>query len=262
MRRVLAEATVPSERFLATAFLPEQLRGRRNVRPEIACHRPGCDAPRYVPVYWVIPTSPTLVMSHSPPQTVSGLLEDLRAGNRRAFDELLPLVYDELHNLAERQRRRWDGDETLNTTALVHEAYLRLVDQSGSGWRSHAHFLAVASTAMRQILIDYAKRKRAVKRGGGRPHVPLHEVEAALTAAAAPAEVRDEALLVLDESLRRLEERDPGHCRIIECRVFGGMTIEDTAEALGISPATVKRRWAMAQAWLYRDLKQTLEASP
>ena len=189
------------------------------------------------------------------------LLEELRAGHRSAFDELLPLVYDELHRAAERQRRRWQGDETLNTTALVHEAYLRLVDQSAPQWQGGAHFLAVASRAMRQILINYAKRNAAAKRGGGTRHVPLHEIETALKEAEDPSEARDEALVALDDSLRRLESFDKRQSRIVECRFFGGMTIQDTAEALGISPVTVKRSWASAQAWLYRDLKQALEES-
>ncbi len=142
--------------------------------------------------------------------SVGHALEQLRAGNRAGYDELFPLVYDELHRIAAGQRRRWTGDETLTTTAVVNEVYLKLVDQSAPDWRNRAHFLAVASTAMRQILIDYAKRKRTAKRGA-------------------------------------------------ECRFFGAMSIEDTAEAIGVSPATVKRGWAMAQAWLYRDLKRTAE---
>jgi RNA polymerase sigma factor (TIGR02999 family) len=190
--------------------------------------------------------------------TVTRLLGDLRAGDPRALDDLLPLVYRELHALARRQRRRWKGDETLNTTALVHEAYLRLADQSAPQWSNHAHFLAVASTAMRQILVDYAKRKRAGKREGGRRRVDLREVEAVLAGGGA-SEVQSDALLALDESLHRLERHDPRQCQVVECRFFGRMTIEDTAEALGISSATVKRGWAMAQAWLYRDLTRTLE---
>ena len=195
-------------------------------------------------------------------QSVSCLLHELRAGTPGAFDELFPLVYDELHRIAEQQRRRWDGDETLNTTALVNEAYLRLVDQSAPDWSSRAHFLAVASTAMRQILIDYAKRKHAAKRGGRRPHVALHEIEAALHQAEDPSGMRDEVLVALDDALRRLDQRDQRQTRIVECRFFGGMSIEDTAEALGVSPATVKRGWSMAQAWLYRDLKQSVEEAP
>jgi RNA polymerase sigma factor (TIGR02999 family) len=194
-------------------------------------------------------------------QTVTRLLHELRAGNRQAFAELLPLVYDELHQLAARHRHRWQGDETLNTTALVHEAYLRLVDRSAPQWSSHPHFLAVASTAMRQILLDYAKWKHAAKRGGGRRRIPFSEVEAGLRGAGDPSEAGSDALLALDDSLRRLEEHDPRQSQIVECRFFGGMSIQDTAEALGISPATVSREWAMAQRWLYRDLTQTLEGS-
>ena len=201
-------------------------------------------------------------MHDAHPQTVSRVLQELRAGNRGAFDELLPLVYDELHLIAERRRQRWQGDETLNTTALVNEAYLKLVDQSAPDWQSRAHFLAVASTAMRQILMDYAKRKRAAKRGGRRPHVALQEIEAALHEAEDPSGVRDEVLVALDNSLRRLDQRDQRQTKIVECRFFGGMSIADTAEALGVSPATVKRGWSMAQAWLYRDLKQSVEEAP
>lgn len=182
----------------------------------------------------------------------------MRTGNREAFSELLPRVYEELHSLAQRQRSRWEGNETMNPTALVHEAYLRLVEQSAPQWVSRPHFLAVASTAMRQILLDYAKRMRAAKRGGGRESIPLHEVEAALRTADDMTEAGSEAFLALDASLRRLEKHDRRQSRIVECRFFGGMTIEDTAEALGISPASVSRGWAMAQAWLYRDLKQAL----
>jgi RNA polymerase sigma factor (TIGR02999 family) len=191
--------------------------------------------------------------------SIGPLLQELRAGNQAAFGELLPLVYDELHRLAERQRRRWHGDETLDTTALVHEAYLKLADQSAPEWQNRAHFLGVASTAMRQILIDYAKRKCAAKRGGRRPHVPLHEVEAALLQVESSAEVRDEVLVALDESLRSLERCNRRQMRIVECRFFAGMSVEDTAEALGVSSATVKRGWGMAQAWLYRDLRERLE---
>jgi RNA polymerase sigma factor (TIGR02999 family) len=200
-------------------------------------------------------------MGDSAQQTVTRLLHELTAGNREAFSELLPLVYGELHQLAGRHRHLWDGDDTLDTTALVHEAYLRLVDQSAPQWQSEPHFLAVASTAMRQILLDYAKRKQAAKRGGGRRHVPLHQIEAALSGSGDLSEARSEALIALDDALRRLEQHDLRQSRIVECRFFGGMTIEDTAAALGIAPATVSRGWAMARAWLYRDLKQALEDS-
>jgi RNA polymerase sigma factor (TIGR02999 family) len=200
-------------------------------------------------------------MRESHPQSVARTLQALRAGQPGAFDELLPLVYDELHRIAARERRRWEGDDTLNTTALVNEAYLKLVDQSAPDWRSRAHFLAVASTAMRQILIDYAKRKRAAKRGGGQPHIALHHLEAALGKDEDASGHRDEVLLALDESLERLQQREPRQARIVECRFFGGMSIEDTAETLGVSPATVKRGWAMAQAWLYRDLHRAAKGA-
>lgn len=200
-------------------------------------------------------------MTGSRQETVTRLLQDLRAGDQSALNDLLPVVYDELHQAAERQRRRWKGDETLNTTALVHEAYLKLVANPAGGWQGRSHFLAVAARAMRQILIDHAKGKRTAKRGGGQSPLPLHEIEAVIRGGGDPSEARDEALVALDDSLRRLESLDPRQSRIVECRFFAGMTIQDTAEALGISPATVKRSWVMAQAWLYRDLKQALERS-
>lgn len=196
--------------------------------------------------------------SGSASQTISRLLLDVRAGDSRAFNALFPLVYDELHQAAQRQRRRWQDDTTLNTSALVHEVYLKLVDQSAPQYQCRSHFMAVAAAAMRQILIDYAKGKHRAKRGGGREHLPLAEIEAALAGGGDPAEARDDALVALDESLRRLESVDERQSRIVECRFFGDMTIQDTAEALGLSPATVKRGWALAQAWLYRDIKGAL----
>ena len=191
--------------------------------------------------------------------TVTRLLQRLNAGDRRAFEELFPLVYDELRALAARQRRRWDGDDTLNATALVHEAYLRLVDQSSPQWSSRAHFLALASKAMRQVLLDYAKRRNAAKREGEWQRIPLDDLEAGLRGGEGATDVRADAILALEESLLRLERHDVRQSRIVECRFFGGMTIEDTATALGVSPATVKRGWAMAQAWLYNDLAGTRE---
>lgn len=200
-----------------------------------------------------------LDMGDAEQHVVNRLLHELKAGNREAFSELLPLVYGELHQIAGRQRQQWDGEDTLNTTALVHEAYLRLVDQTAPQWHSYPHFLAVASTAIRQILLDYAKRKRAAKRGGDFERVPLFDIEAALYGSGTVDDARSAALIALDDSLRRLEQRDRRQSRIVECRFFGGMTIQDTATALGIAPATVGRGWLMARAWLYRDLKKTLE---
>ena len=198
-------------------------------------------------------------VSESQQQTVTRLLHRLNAGDRRALDRLFPLVYDELRAGAERQRRRWEGDDTLNPTALVHEAYLRLVDQTSPEWNDRAHFLAVASKAMRQILLDYAKRRLAAKREGGLQRIPLDELENGLRGAEGATDVRPDAIVALDEALLRLARHDVRQSQIVECRFFGGMTIDETAAALQLSPATVKRGWAMAQAWLYRDLSETLE---
>jgi RNA polymerase sigma factor (TIGR02999 family) len=184
-------------------------------------------------------------------------LARIRNGDAAAVDELFALVYDELRGLARAQRRRWEGDHTLNTTVLVHEAYLRLVDQTSPEWRDRAHFMAVAARAMRHILIDYARQRQAQKRGGARERLSLDEIEASL-AGADPSEARDEALLALDASLERLARESERQSRIVECRFFGGMTIEETAEAVGVSPATVKRASTAAQAWLYRDLRAAL----
>jgi RNA polymerase sigma factor (TIGR02999 family) len=205
-------------------------------------------------------TQPSLRTAHDTPsrqQAVARLLDEVGAGDRGAFDALVPLVYDELRVLARRQRRRWRGDETLDTTALIHEAYLRLVDQSAPRWTSHPHVLAVASRAMRQVMLDYAKRRQAVKRGGARRPVPLEAVEEALLGTRVPEEVHSEALLDVEEALCRLERHDAAVERVVESRFHAGLTIEDAAEALGISPATVKRRWALAQARLYRELSLT-----
>ena len=196
-------------------------------------------------------------MSDPQQDSVTHLLDAMRGGDRGAFERLFPLVYAELHQVAGIQRRQWDGDDTLNTTALVHEAYLRLVDQTAPRWVNRPHFMAVAATAMRQILIDYAKRKQAAKREGSRNYVPLHELEEVLSGGADASEVLPDALIALDSALATLERHNPRQRQIVECRFFGGMTIEDTAEALALSTATVKRDWTMAQAWLYRELQRS-----
>lgn len=188
---------------------------------------------------------------------VTRLLARLEEGDREAFDQLFPLVYRELHGLARVQRSRWDGNETLNTTALLHEAYLKLAEQEDPSWNDRSHFLAVASRAMRQILMDYAKQQSRLKRRAGYRHVSFEEMREALRTPPGFTDDRLEALVALDASLERLEAANPRHSRIVECRFFGGMTIKDTAEALGVSPATVKRGWSVALAWLYRDLKRS-----
>jgi RNA polymerase sigma factor (TIGR02999 family) len=189
--------------------------------------------------------------------TITRLLRGVESGDRDAFDRLVPLVYDELREVAHRQRRQWQGDDTLGTTALIHETYLRLADQTAPGWASRSHFLAVASRAMRQVLLDYAKRQHAEKRGGARRRVPVEEIDDALQSHSEFGGQHAEALLAVEEALVRLERDDPSLARVVECRFHGGLTIEDSAMALQISPATVKRRWALAQAWLYRELTRT-----
>jgi RNA polymerase sigma factor (TIGR02999 family) len=189
---------------------------------------------------------------------VSTLVEALAAGHREALDALFPLVYEELGRLAHQQRRRWDGDFTLTTTALVHEAYLKLAGQRQLPTESRAHFLAVASRAMRHILCNYARDRRRQKRGGSQPHVGL---EAAATADGTALDLSpDQAdrLAGLDEALRRFEGIAERQCRVVECRFFGGMSVEETAAALGISPRSVKRDWSFARAWLLREMQLTL----
>lgn len=179
-------------------------------------------------------------------RTVTGLLRQLADGEPEAGNELLPLVYAQLKALARRQLRGERAGHTLNTTALVHEAYLRFGLEEVS-WRDRAHFFAVAARAMRRVLIDYAEARRAQKRGGDAPPLPLEDTVAA-------PEHRIEDLLALDEALDRLAALDPRQVRVVECHVFAGMSLDETAAALDISPATVSRDWALARAWLNRTL--------
>lgn len=190
------------------------------------------------------------------PQDITMLLGKAAGGERGAFDALLPAVYEELHLLAERHLRRERPDHTLQTTALVHEAYLKMVDQREARWQNRAHFFAVAAMAMRRILVNHAKSARRIKRGGGRGRVPLDE-------AAVVAPEADVDLVALDEALTRLAAFDERKSRIVELRFFGGMSVEETAEVLAIGPATVKRDWALAKAWLLREItKGDTGASP
>ena len=183
------------------------------------------------------------------------MLEALQDGGtapENTRDELYRRVYDELHRLARHHRGCWQGSETLNATALVHEAYIKLVGGEG-GYASRAHFMAVASKAMRQVLYTYAERQSAQKRGGAASPLPFDE------AALVPPQ-RAESVLALDEALARLEGVDARAAGVVECRFFGGLSVEETAEALGMSPRTVARDWAMARAWLYGELNRDLES--
>jgi len=189
----------------------------------------------------------------SSPGTVTRLLADFERGDNAAFEALFPIVYDELRRLARRHRRSWNGDSTLDTTALVHEAYLKLAGLEHVGARTRVHFLRVASRAMRHILSNYARDRRATKRGGAAPHLPLDLLGDGGHGLVFSSEQSDQ-LAALDDALLRLAAVDQRLSDVVECRFFGGLTIEDTAAALDVSPATVKREWALARAWLFREL--------
>jgi len=174
------------------------------------------------------------------------------AGDQAALDQLMPAVYTELHRVAVSFLRREPAGHTLQPTALVHEAYLRLVDESCVDWHSRAHFFGAAARLMRQILVDHARRRNAAKRGGGAFKVTIEEARASY----APPDVE---LLALDQALTELAALDPQQSRIVEMRFFGGLSIEETADVLAISPATVKRDWTTAKAFLRRKLKTAAE---
>jgi RNA polymerase sigma factor (TIGR02999 family) len=184
---------------------------------------------------------------------VTRLLAAMARGDRAAFDELFPVVYEALRDIARRQLRQERTGHTLATTDLVHEAYLSLVGSQGASWNDRAHFLAVAARAMRHVLINHAVARAAQKRGGGRQQTTL-DVDAL------PADMPGEEMIALDEALRRLEARNERYGRIVECRFFAGMSIEETGAALDISPATVKRDWLLARAWLHRELSDAPDA--
>ena len=178
---------------------------------------------------------------------VTGLLEAFEGGDRDALDRLLPLVYDELRRIAHRELQRERRDHTLSTTEVVHEAYLKLLDQGRVTSGEQVRFLAVAATAVRRALIEYARRRDALKRGGGQRPLTLDEELAA-------AADGSDHLLALDEALTRLADLDERLARVVECRYFGGLTEEETAAALGVTSRTVRRDWVKAKAWLYREL--------
>jgi RNA polymerase sigma factor (TIGR02999 family) len=180
-------------------------------------------------------------------ECATDLLLDSTGGDRQALDRLMPLVYDELRRIAHRELGRARPHQTLATTDVVHEVYLRLVDQSRVARRERVSFLALAAIAMRRIVIEYARRARAQKRGGGQRLVSLDE-------AAIPGDERSETLLALDEALTRLAALDARLARVVECRYFGGLTEEETADALGVTARTVRRDWVKAKAWLYTEL--------
>ncbi len=179
---------------------------------------------------------------------ITALLHAVASGDRGAVEALVPLVYDDLHALARARRKRWSGDETLNATALVHEAYLRLVERTQAQWYDRKHFYAVASRAMRQLLLNYAERKRAGKRGGDVVHDPE------LDPADAMDTNRADTIIAVDGLLEKLHALDPQKALVVEYRFYGGLENEEIAEALGISSRTVQRQWQRARAWLHAAL--------
>jgi RNA polymerase sigma-70 factor, ECF subfamily len=178
---------------------------------------------------------------------VTQLLADVQNGRPDAASQLIPLVYDELRRLARRQMRRERSDHTLQPTALVHEAYFRLVNQPERTWQTRTHFIRIAAQVMRRMLIDHARARLTAKREGGLQRVPLEEPLLF-------TEEQSDELLALNEALERLAQFDARQSRVVELRFFGGLTVEETAEALGTSPKTVKRDWCVARAWLHREV--------
>jgi RNA polymerase sigma factor (TIGR02999 family) len=187
------------------------------------------------------------------PDEINAPLAEADDSGAGVVDHTFAVAYDELHELARRQRRRWHGNDTLNTTALVHEAYVKLVAQGRLDVDSRAHFLALASRSMRHILCNHARAARAQKRGGAVQKLTLEPAREPVRGDAADADFPD-VLVALDEALHRLEQLDARQSSVVECRFFGGLTIDETAAALGISPRTVKRDWQVAQAWLAREI--------
>ena len=183
------------------------------------------------------------------PSDITDLLQAWSGGDRSSIDDLIPLIYDELREMASRYLGRERSDHTLQPTALVHEAYFRLIDQREVRWNDRAHFFAIAAQIMRRILVDHARSHRYAKRGGAATKISLNQVSDLSGDSPAPD------LVALDDALRSLSRLDPDKASIVELRFFGGLSLEETAEVIGSSRATVVRQWRIAKAWLYRELK-------
>lgn len=186
----------------------------------------------------------------SSPEEITQILHSWRSGSREALERLIPLVHRELSALASRQLAREWRHGRLQTTSVVNEAYMKLFNQRDVDWQNRGHFFAIAARVMRRILVDHARRELREKRGGGTVHVALEN--AASVPQDAPLDVVD--TLALNVALEKLEQLDPDQARVVELRFFGGLTVDETAAALAVSPATIKREWAMAKGWLYREL--------
>jgi len=189
-------------------------------------------------------------MKKSSQTDVTLLLNELQSGNKETINKILPIVYNELRKLASKYLDKEYGNRTIQTTELVHEAYLKLIGGSEVSWQNRAHFFGLAANSMRQILVDYARRRNARKRGEGKDNISLDD-------APTVSVQMDDQILALDEALQKLETVDERSCKIVELRYFSGLTIEETAEFLEISPATTKRDWNFAKAWLYREMKNS-----
>jgi RNA polymerase sigma factor (TIGR02999 family) len=192
-------------------------------------------------------------VEHEPPSEVSLLLQGWRDGDRKALDALLPLVYKELRRLAHFQLRNERPDHTLQSAALVHEAYLRLIGLKTPQWESRTHFFAIAAQLMRQILVDYARRHGAVKRGKGICKLSLAD-------ARMPSRQKDMDIVALDDALKTLAKIDSRQSRVVELRFFAGLSLTEISEALEIAPATVQRDWTAARAWLHREISRSSHA--
>jgi RNA polymerase sigma-70 factor, ECF subfamily len=186
----------------------------------------------------------------SSPNDVTQLLLDWSNGDRDALDKLMPLVYAELRRMAKRYMRKERTDHTLQTTGLVHEAYLRLINQNRITWKNRAHFFTIAAQMMRRILVDHARSHLYAKRGGGAVKLQLEET-------ASFSKERSGEMIALDDALTSLEKLDLRKSRVVECKFFGGLTTEEIAEVLGVSARTIERDWDLAQAWLYREISST-----
>lgn len=184
-------------------------------------------------------------------ENITELLAGYGRGDKEALDKLMPIVYEELRRQAARYLRREQGGHTLQTTALIHEAYVRLVDQRNVQWQNRAHFFGIAAQMMRRILVDHGRTKKRAKRGGS-------DVKVSLADATILVKQQDLDIVALDEALTRLAEIDEQQSKVVELRFFSGLTVEETAEVMHISPATVKRDWSMAKAWLHRELSREI----
>ncbi|HEX8249707.1 MAG TPA: sigma-70 family RNA polymerase sigma factor [Pyrinomonadaceae bacterium] len=181
---------------------------------------------------------------------ITQLLKKWSEGNQEVLDKLMPLVYEELRRQASRYLRRERSNHTLQTTALIHEAYLKLIDQNQVEWQNRTHFFAIAAQAMRRILVDYARERNREKRGGAAENLPIEE------AAFVVSEEKNVDLVALDEALNRLAEFDERQARVVELRYFSGLSIDETADILGVSNVTVRRDWNMAKAWLHQQISK------